>query len=66
MTRHSGKCVGGPWDGQYYVGEAKRIPFYKPALEFSLARPIEDLAVEAVPAGAYVWSGTNFWQWEPT
>ena len=64
MNHYTGKCVGGPLDGQMLAHTARSKKFYRPMVDaFSLN---EDAPIEAVDIGEYHFSNFGVWHWWAT
>jgi len=59
----SGKCHGGPCDGQALAHWSKAKKFYRPVAAFTLN---DNAPVEAVEIGEYVLNDFGQWHWHST
>lgn len=64
MVAHSGKCKGGPWDGQMLAHYASTKEFFSPMLAGLFVHA--NTPVIPVKIGEYYWAEHNYWQWKST
>lgn len=61
---YSGKCKGGPHDGQMMVHYARTKEFFSPMIAGLMLN--ENAPVIGVKVGEYYWAAHNYWQWSAT
>lgn len=61
----TGKCVGGPHDGQMLAHWSKTKKFFRPMVAFSMSMN-ENQPVEAVEIGEYRLNDFDVWHWWAT
>ena len=61
----SGKCKGGPWDGQELTHYANSKALFEPRTKFSLSMRFEDDEVIPTKVGEYYWGNNEMWIWLP-
>ena len=61
---YSGKCKGGPWDGQMFAHESRTKDFFSPMIA-GLALN-DDAPIIPVKIGEYYFAAHNYWQWLAT
>jgi len=64
MITYSGKCKGGPYDGQMMAHHSQSKEFFSPVLPGLF--PNETTPIIPVNIGEYYWAQHNYWQWAPT
>lgn len=63
MKHLSGKCKGGPWNGQMFAHYAKTKEFFEPRMAFSLS--LRDPEIISTKIGEYYWGKNGLWIWLP-
>lgn len=63
MNSFTGKCVGGPHDGQMLAHWSKTKKFYRPMVD---AFALGDAEIEAVEIGEYKLNDFGQWHWWAT
>lgn len=61
---YTGKCKGGPQDGQMMCHYAKSKEFFSPVLGGLTLN--ENTPIVPVKIGEYYYAAHNYWQWAPT
>lgn len=60
MEQHSGRCVGGPHDGQMLVHWSKSKKFYRPLPQVGMG---DSAQVETIEIGEYKLNEFGQWHW---